>query len=118
MRLGFLILCFIWILFLIYLGWTPNTYLEWFPLKNDIVLHFFGFLILTCLFYSTWELSSFRKNILFTFLCMSFTSIFSEILQDILPNNRTFDFKDVFYNLFGSFVGLGICVLIDLGLAK
>lgn len=113
MRIIFALLCIAWMGLLAILGFSPNSDLAPFiPIHNDLFLHFIGFLVLTVLYYFTWELTSMRKNILLTVWSILPVCIGSEFFQAIMPY-RSFDPKDIFFNLIGFNLGLGIAVGVD-----
>ena len=81
------------------------------PQVNDKILHFLIFFLLTVTFY--WILDTTRRRtfnltlVLITF-CLG---LGSEVVQALLPKDRTFDPLDIAANLVGSLSALGLCTL-------
>ena len=88
MRVACLILVVMIILLLGFLGFSRNeTVTPLLPslLKNDKLLHFGGFLFLSCTLYFIWDLGSIKWNLAITSCIMFITCIASEIIQSLLP---------------------------------
>ncbi|KAK2800193.1 hypothetical protein FQN51_006269 [Onygenales sp. PD_10] len=85
---------------------TPSTI----PLQpNDKVLHLLTFFLLSLTFY--WILDTTRRRTLHLTIitCTMTLGIGSELLQAILPNDRSFDPFDVLANIVGSLSAVGLC---------
>jgi len=77
---------------------------------SDKVQHFLGCFIEVVLFY--WILDTSRRRLLTYTLSFLFSvSLFSEVLQAIIPNGRTFDILDVLANVAGGLLGVLVCIL-------
>ncbi|EEH44434.1 uncharacterized protein PADG_00723 [Paracoccidioides brasiliensis Pb18] len=76
---------------------------------NDKLLHLVIFFLLSVTFY--WVLDTTRRRIvhLTIIVCTMALGIGSEILQALLPNDRTFDPIDVLSNIAGSLTAVGLC---------
>ncbi|KAK0529821.1 hypothetical protein OC834_003528 [Tilletia horrida] len=94
------------------LGFHPHA--QEYVAINDKVLHFFGFLIATALFYGIFDIDEHARRIwfwrhfplLFSLLaCFLFGGIGSEFVQSLLPY-KTFQWGDVLANMLGSALGL------------
>ncbi|KAH3684855.1 hypothetical protein WICPIJ_004158 [Wickerhamomyces pijperi] len=84
------------LLFAAYLGFAELS------LPNDKLVHFLTFFTLTALFYWLFETSHTRyiRNVTLL-VCTLGAGVGSEFVQSLVPY-RTFDFKDIICNVFGS----------------
>jgi hypothetical protein len=72
------------------------------------VLHCLTFFVLTTCFYWILDTSRRRTLNLSLLVCTGILGIGSEILQNLLPNGRQFDFYDIVANLVGSLAALAL----------
>lgn len=80
---------------------------------HDKLLHFVTFCILTVEFYFIFDtqFKSLKVIRYLTFaICTISGSIFLEVLQHLVNENRTFDVYDILSNILGSTLGLVLCV--------
>ncbi|MCJ1322319.1 hypothetical protein MMC15_007667 [Xylographa vitiligo] len=77
--------------------------------RNDKVLHFLTFFVLTVTFY--WAIEAPRRFLLkIVFIaCTLVLGVGSEFLQAALPNGRHFDLLDLATNVVGSIIALAFC---------
>ncbi|HMB99669.1 MAG TPA: VanZ family protein [Flavobacteriaceae bacterium] len=91
-----------------------NNIPDYVPSITDKIFHFLTYGILTILWYYTWLNKSRSKQIvaliLATLISISF-GIIIEVLQDNLTSTRIFDLKDIFANVLGIIVAVGIITL-------
>lgn len=66
----------------------------------DKVIHLGMFFVLTVCFFLAYKVK-FIKSI----LILSVYGVVIEILQEVFPNGRTFDFYDIIFNVFGAIIG-------------
>ena len=99
----------VFFLLLLLAGYAGLTSLQLDTYINDKLLHIFTFFLLTVTFY--WIIDTNRRRTLNLTLvvCTAGLGVGSEFLQGVLPNDRNFDFYDVFANVVGSLAGLGLC---------
>lgn len=72
-------------------------------LKFDKIVHFIFYFTLTGLLLNYFrQLKSLRNYIFISFLLAIIYGIIIEIIQDIIPTRRNFDYKDMFANTLGS----------------
>lgn len=66
----------------------------------DKVLHLGMFFILTVCFFL-----AYKVNFIKSMLILAVYGVVIEILQEVVPNGRTFDFYDIIFNVFGAIIG-------------
>ena len=79
--------------------------------QSDKVLHFFTCFALTLTFYFIFDTSRRRVLHLTLVVCTFGVGVGSEVVQGLLPNDRTFDPLDVLANIVGSLAALGLAIL-------
>lgn len=82
------------------IGVPYNTVL-WVEQRADVLLHFFGGLILSLLIYAS-KLPFFKNNATRTFIIVCIFCLAAEILQHII--GRGFDYLDLLLGILGSFM--------------
>ncbi|TVY59603.1 Uncharacterized protein LSUE1_G009020, partial [Lachnellula suecica] len=75
---------------------------------NDKLLHAVTFFLLTTCFYWILDTSRRRALNLTLLICPGLLGVGSEFLQELLPNDRDFDFNDIVANVAGSLAALGL----------
>ncbi|KAF2278423.1 uncharacterized protein EI97DRAFT_499861 [Westerdykella ornata] len=102
---AFLVLCAISAL----AGFSPSTYSLPTVHQSDKALHFIAFFLVTTAFY--WVVETSRRKVLqLTFaVCTLGLGVVSEVIQSLLPINRSFDPFDVLANLLGSLASIALC---------
>ena len=78
-------------------------------LPSDKLLHLGNFFLISIAFYWIVDTSRRRTLHLTIVVCTIVLGIGSEILQALLPNDRSFDPFDVLANVVGSLVAVGLC---------
>ena len=76
--------------------------------QSDKILHFLTCFALTLTFYFTLDTSRRRVLHLTLAVCTLGVSVGSEVVQGLLPNDRSFDPLDVLANVVGSLAALGL----------
>ena len=85
---------------------TPEAAKKYIPRQSDKALHFVLFFALTITFYFILDAARRRVLHLTLFTCTLCLGVGSEIVQELLPNDRSFDPWDVFANVLGSLVAV------------
>lgn len=111
-RPAMLVLTFIVLALLGLLGFHPTA--QKYVYVNDKVMHFFGFMIASVLFYLIWDVDDPARRVwfwrhaplMFSFVaCIICGAIGSEYVQSLLPD-KVFQFGDIMANLIGCTIGL------------
>lgn len=76
--------------------------------QSDKVIHFLTCFALTITFYFILDTSRRRVLHLTLAVCTLGVGVGSEVVQGLLPNDRSFDYLDVLANVVGSLVALGL----------
>ncbi|KAL2813492.1 hypothetical protein BDW59DRAFT_30743 [Aspergillus cavernicola] len=104
---------FAFVLFLsAYIGLLPHSENPSVPANlqpNDKLLHLVTFFFLSLVFYWIPDTSRRRTLHLTLVICTLVLGVGSEILQGILPNDRSFDPFDILANVVGSLGAVGLC---------
>lgn len=111
-RPAMLVLTFIVLALLGLLGFHPTA--QKYVYVNDKVMHFFGFMLASVLFYLIWDVDDPARRVwfwrhaplMFSFVaCILCGAIGSEFVQSLLPD-KVFQWGDIIANLLGSTIGL------------
>ncbi|KAL2842340.1 hypothetical protein BJY01DRAFT_216571 [Aspergillus pseudoustus] len=95
-----------------YIGLLPHSDSPSVPARlqpNDKFLHLITFFALSLIFYWIPDTSRRRTLHLTLVVCTLVLGVGSEILQGILPNDRSFDPFDILANIVGSAGAVGLC---------
>jgi len=76
---------------------------------NDKVIHLVLFFVISLVFYWIPDTSRRRAMQMTLVVCTLILGIGSEILQGLVPNDRTFDPFDILANIVGSSAAVGLC---------
>ncbi|PGH19336.1 hypothetical protein AJ80_03976 [Polytolypa hystricis UAMH7299] len=92
-----------------YIGLLPHSPTPSTLQPNDKLLHLLSFFLLSLTFYWVLDTSRRRTLHLTIIICTMILGIGSELLQALLPNDRSFDPFDVLANIVGSLSAVGLC---------